>query len=152
MNLILGTLQTDSLLARKSGEKLKAVLLTTVISEITTIGKNEGRETTDDDSLKVINKFLKGINETIKFLSDAPNQEDHVEALNTVNTERSILMSYLPTQLSEDDLISIINDLVDELPDRNPRQIGVIVKQLKEKCGGQYNNAIASQLIKSALA
>jgi uncharacterized protein YqeY len=152
MNAILGVMKTDSLLARKSGEKLKAVLLSTVMSEISVIGKNEGRETTDEDSLKVVNKFLKGINETIKFLTAAPNQEDHVEALNVVNTERNILMSYLPKQMSEDELISVIHDLVNELPDRNPKQMGVVIKQLKGMYDGQYNNSVASQLIKTALA
>lgn len=146
---LLEQIKADSLSARKTGQKLAATLLTTLYSEAANVGKNKGnRQTTDEEVVAVVKKFIKGVDETITYLNKG---DDNIDALNTAIAEKAILVKYTPTQLDEQALSNVISLLVDTLPDRSPKQMGTVMKMLKEKHEGQYDGKLASSLIKAAL-
>lgn len=71
------------------------------------IGMNDGnRETTDAEVIATIIKFIKGIDETIKL---QPSEK--------LEAEKILLSSYLPKQLSEDELNKIISEKIQSLED-----------------------------------
>lgn len=70
----------------------------------------------------------------------------------TACAEREILEQYRPAQLNEQQLQHILHDMVQALQERTPKQMGVIMKRLKETYEGQYDGALASKLIKELLA
>jgi uncharacterized protein YqeY len=41
---------------------------------------------------------------------------------------------------------------VGALADKSPKQMGVVMASLKARAGGQYDGAMASRLVKAALA
>ncbi len=140
-------IKTDSLNARKAKDGLKATLLTTLYSEVVNVGKNNGnRDTTDAEAVAVVKKFLKGVDETLTALQGSTDPRR-----DTAQAEKLVLESYLPTQLSEAELKVAIADLIDALPEKNPKQMGVLMKQMKERYEGQYDGQLASKLIKEAL-
>jgi regulator of sirC expression with transglutaminase-like and TPR domain len=57
----------DALAARKSGNRLKATLLTTVISESTRFAKDELREVQDNDIARAIKYFVKNLNKSLEI-------------------------------------------------------------------------------------
>ena len=58
-------IKSASLVARKARETKKAESLITLYSEASMIGKNDGnRESTDAETIAVIKKFIKNIDET----------------------------------------------------------------------------------------
>lgn len=144
---LLQKIQAASLEARKNRETEKATLLVTLFSEAAIIGKNDGnRESTDDEVVKTIKKFLKNNHDTIDTLirhgHDATRFED----------ETTILEGFLPKQLSEAELSTLITTFVALLPERNIKQMGAIMKQLNAGYAGLFDGALASKLIKTALA
>lgn len=142
------TIKSDSLTARKAKDSLKATLLTTLYSEVANVGKNNGnRDTTDAEAVAVVKKFLKGVDETVKALMDS-SPERFAIAL----AEQTILEQYLPKQLSEDEIRSIVVSLVNALPERSAKQMGAVMKEMKALYEGQYDGQVASRLIKEALA
>lgn len=146
-------IKTDSLEARKAKDGLRATLLTTLYSEVVNVGKNNGnRDTTDAEAVAVVKKFLKGVDETITHLGKNEMTEATAKAMMVARDERIILDGYMPKQLSEAELKVAIADLIDALPEKNPKQMGVLMKQLKERYEGQYDGQLASKLIKEALA
>lgn len=148
--MILEKIKNASLAARKAKEALAATLLTTLYSEAVNVGKNNGnRDTTDAEAVAVVKKFLKGVDETISYLEKTGG--DNATALTTARSEKEILECYLPSQLSELELQKIVGTLATDLPDRGPKQMGVLMKQLKEKYEGQYDGALASKVIKAVL-
>jgi len=143
---MLTQLKKDHLESRKQRNTLKSNLLGTVIAEAVMIGKNDGnRETTESEILAVIKKFLKGINESIESLKKQGRDTSEIEK------EKVILESYMPSQLSEEKLTIIINELVDALPEKNMKQMGKVMGEIKKKYDGQFDGKLASSLVKSAL-
>ena len=132
--------------AKLERDTLKGNLLSTLIAEAVMVGKNDGnRETTEAETLNVIKKFLKNVNENIKLLDEIG--KDKSDALR----EKEILETLLPKQLSEEELYAKIVEIVATLPDKSPRQMGVVMAALKKDFDGQYDGKAASSLVKKAL-
>lgn len=127
-------------------DSLKSNLLSTLIAEAVMVGKNDGnRETTDGETLNVIKKFLKNINENIKILDEL--QKDKSAALR----EKEILESLLPSQLNAEQLEEVVDKIVAMFPERSPKMMGTVMAELKKKHDGQFDGKMASDLVKKCL-
>lgn len=148
---MLDQIKADSLAARKTGDKVAAVLLTTVYAEAANIGKNDGnRATTDAEVVAVVKKFIKGMTETADYLAKA-GADANGESMQLVATEKAIMMRYMPKQLGDDELTAIISKVIETLPDRSPKGMGAVMQYLKANHGGQYDSAAASRICKAIL-
>ena len=139
---LLQQLKTDQLTARKQREKIKATLLTTLISECVSIGKNDGnRETTDKEVIQVIKKFVKNIDETLSHCSD-----------DDLLIECDILNSYLPSQLTEEEITQLVTTFLEQnIPNPTPKDMGRVMKFLNTNYFGQFDGKTVSQLVKNIL-
>jgi len=138
-------IKRDALQARKIKDP-KARILVTLIGEASMIGKNDGnRDTTDDEVLKVIQKFVKNCDENI--IQRKKNNED----LEDFKFELEVLSEYLPKQLAEHDLrMKIVNYVV--LNDLSSmRDMGKVMQMLQKLLPGQYEGKMASRLVKEEL-
>ena len=107
------------------------------------VGKNAGnRETTDDEALAMVRKFLKNATETLQRLDDAGRPTD------VAKEEILILNSYLPKQLSAAQLLDAVRGMKDVDPALN---VGTAMKLLKERYNGLYDGKIASEVVKTVL-
>jgi uncharacterized protein len=146
MMSILQQIRADKLAARKSGDSLRSGLLITLDSEASKVGKDkENRESSDEEVVLVIRKFLKGLEETSEALKKAGRPTEQQDS------EKAILMSYLPKQLTTEELAAVIATLVGQLPEKKPDQLGKIMASLKAQYTGLYDGKSASELIKKAL-
>ncbi|MDH5717253.1 MAG: GatB/YqeY domain-containing protein [Spirochaetia bacterium] len=144
---MLEKLRKDSLQARKDKNTVKANLLTTLLSEALMIGKNDGnREPTEEEITAVIKKFLKSLNEAIESLEKSGRD------VTKEKQEKEILESFLPRQLSEEELDKIIQELAAALPEKSPKFMGQVMSNLKEKYPNQFDGKLASQLVKKHLS
>ena len=119
--------------ARKAGSA-EASLLTTLLGEAAMVGKNAGRETTDQEVIAVVKKFIKNIDETVSALSS--RGQDAASFL----AERSVLERFLPLQLTELALVNIA---------QNHKSMPEFMKFLKENHAGQYDGKLASIVAKN---
>jgi len=134
---IIEKIKSDSLEARKNKDALSSNLLVTLYSEIVKVGKDSGnRETTDDESIVVIKKFVKNLEETKEILTN----KESPEYLKIVK-ELEILNQYLPIQLSDKE----ISNIIDKLPNKN---IGEVMKYFKNNHFGKYDAKIVTNLLK----
>lgn len=136
MNL-LGTIKADQLIARKTKTTLSADLLTTLYAEAAKVGKDKGnRESTDDEVVATIQKFLKN------------NKESQVvvkgEALETLKAEAAVLEHYLPKQLSEEDVRSELA----QLKTLGVTSIKDVMAHFKASFAGRYDGGLVSKLAK----
>jgi uncharacterized protein YqeY len=141
-------IKSDQLTARKAKDGLKATLLTTLIGELTAVGKNDGnREVTDTDVVKLVKKFLDGVNETIKLMPDATNVDGSADRYVNLLKEQSYLAPYLPQQMDEAALTIAVKALILE---QGPN-MGKIMAGLKTLYAGKYDGAMASKIVKILL-
>jgi uncharacterized protein YqeY len=152
---LLDALKADQLAARKSNDRLKADLLTTLIGEATQITTEEFKrgvtEITDEKVAATVAKFLKNTKLTLENLAserarlieaggDASKVDQRIKA---AETELAILSSYGPKQMTDSELRQVIDDFRAANPDAN---VGTIMAHLKTNFGGQYDGKAASAL------
>ena len=138
---LLDEMRKDALEARKSRSG-SAALLSTLLGEIDTRRKSLSppRDLTEDECVAVVKKFLKGVEETLKF---ATTDVSRARAL----AEKERLASYLPKQMSVDQIRKFAAEQVAQ-----GLQVGEIMKSLKEQRGGQYDGFLASTTVRSMIS
>lgn len=120
--------------ARKAGAP-EALLYTTLLGEAGAIGKNAGnRETTDQEVVAVVKKFIKNLDETINALTARGQPAGEYEF------EREVLEQFLPMQLSE----TALRELA-----ACQKDMPSFMKHLKENFAGKYDGKLASTVAKS---
>lgn len=144
--MLLETIRTQSLEARRAKESVRATLLVTLYAEAARVGKDDGnRGTTDAEVQDVVRKFLKGVRESLDVLKDE-------QARTLALTEKAILEEFLPRNVAGAELRSVIEGIVSGLPERSPKAMGAVMKALREQLAGAYDGNEASTLVKQVLA
>lgn len=149
---ILYVIKEDNINSRKLRDSVKSSLLSTLYSEALNVGKNDGnRETTDKETLAVIKKFLDGVLFTIETLQF--NSDDKILV---AIREKDILSTYIekfqPKQLTTEELTDIISGIAATLTDKSPKQMGFVMKKLKDSYDGMYQGNEASKIVKEILS
>jgi uncharacterized protein YqeY len=136
-----------SLEARKSHDKLRTNLLTSVLGDVQLMAKNDGnREARDADAVLTMKKYLKNIEEVISlYKADQDVLKPYIE-------EKKVLEELLPKQLNDSELTVIISELKNELNISSQKDMGKMMKVLKERHGGLYDGARASVIVKTLLS
>ena len=138
------TINSDFMEAYKSKNMEKKNFLGVLKGALQT---QEGKqiESTDENVLKVIKSFEKGINETIegkiKLQLDIEEQK----------LELSYLQPYLPTLMGEDEIRLIVKEIVSR-EDINKNQGFLMGLFNKEQKGKAFDNKTVSKIINEELA
>lgn len=133
--------------AKLEKDLLKSNLLSTLVAEAVMVGKNDGnRETTEAETLNIIKKFLKNVNENIKMLDELGKDK------NDVLKEKEILESLLPKQLSPENLEKVVDEIVAKLSEKSPKMMGTVMAELKKTHDGQFDGKMASEIVKKCLS
>jgi len=132
----------DYIEAFKAKNTVAKNLLSVIKGEIQTIEKNTGTENlSDEDVTKILNKTVKSLKETIKSLAPIDgNGEGIVQAV----AELAIVESYLPTQLSVEEIQSKIDALVAS----GVKNIGMIMKEFNSL---PVDKKVVSELVKKTI-
>jgi uncharacterized protein YqeY len=104
----------DFINAFKQKDALRKSLLSTVKGEVQTLEKNLGVDTlSDDEVIKILNKFAKSLKENVSLGDD------------TAKKELDIIQNYLPKEMSDDE----IENKVSEIISSGVSNIGMIMKE-----------------------
>jgi len=149
MNLI-AKIKSDRIAAKKNGEQEKAEILTTLLSEVERMEKADR----DDDKkvIAVVKKYLKGLEDMISSLALNPMESvDDRMKFNEIAFEQETVMVYLPEQLEGEALTAAVEEAIKESGAESPRDMGKVMKLLKEKYEGNYDGREASEVVKKVL-
>ena len=142
--MILEKIKKQQLQARKEKSPIVGAL-TALISEAAIVGKNNGnRETTDEEAVKVIKKFIKGINETIDLIKDP-------EKLKLLKMELEIYNSFLPQIMNELETRAAVEKIINALPEKSPKAMGQVMGTISKEYGTLIDRGLASQIVKEML-
>lgn len=104
-------------------------------------------EMPEDEYLGVIKKLVKQRKESIDQFQQAGRQ-DLVDA---ETKELKLLEQYMPAQLSREQIEKIVTEAVAETGAKTVKEMGLVMKAAQAKAGGQADNKIMSEIIKSKL-
>ena len=105
-------------------------------------------ELTDNDVIGLVQKLSKQRQES----ADIYNEAGRVELAEKEVKEKEVLDAYLPKMLSENELSVIIDKIVTENEFSTMKNMGAVMKILKETYQNQYDGKLASTLIRTKLA
>ncbi|MGL4439340.1 MAG: GatB/YqeY domain-containing protein [Bosea sp. (in: a-proteobacteria)] len=138
--------------AMKGGDKAKVAavrLIQAALKDKDIESRGAGRgQSTDDEILAVMQKMIKQRQESAAIF--AANARP--ELAETENGEIAVISSFLPSQLSEDEVKAAVFAAVNEAGATSMKDMGKVVAVLKGKYAGQMDFAKASGLVKVALS
>jgi len=146
--MIYSKIKKERMSARIEKDLVKSNLLTTLLSDIEVVAKNDGqRVVTDQDCIAKIKVFIKGNVEFGTKLLDLGREVSDV-----LKTEKVILESFLPQQMSEFDIACEIEIFLEGLNEpRSMKLMGKAMSHLKSNFNGLYDGKLASKLVRDAL-
>ena len=77
------------------------------------------------------------------------NRQDLAESL---EKEIELLNTYLPKELSEDEINKIIDEVIKEINPDGMKGMGLVIKAVKEKCGVSADMTYVSKTVKEKLS
>ncbi|MEV5241474.1 GatB/YqeY domain-containing protein [Streptomyces cinnamoneus] len=153
MTTLKSRLHDDLTTAIKARDELRSSTLRLTLSAIAyeeTAGKS-ARELSDDEVLKVITREAKKRREA----ADAFDKGGRAESAERERAEGEILADYLPKQLSDDELATIVADAVAEAKAggaEGPRAMGAVMKIVNPKVAGRAEGGRVAAEVKRLLA
>jgi len=134
--------------AMKTSDKLRL----STIRMIRTAVKNkeiEQRQKLDDDSIvRVIQGMVRKGEESIEQFKLG----GRVDLVEKETKEIEILKSYLPKPLSQEEILKIIDQTIEETKASSLKDLGKVMKSVMPKLGGRAEGAIINQLVKERLS
>lgn len=124
----------DLLTARKNRDTRRSGYLSTLLGDLEAIGKNSLLEITDAEVIAVLKKYIKNTEITQEALLASAQDVDDKLTYNL--SEQLIYQSYLPKQLTEDELRTIIGKYT------HPTTVGLVMGELKKNYAGLYDGAM----------
>ena len=149
---LLQTIKDAQLVARKARKSVEVNALTTLIGEALAKGKENGnREPIDAEVIETLRKFLKNAHEMNRIAGDYRDSD----ACDKAWVEIQLYESFLPKQLTETELkVAIAHIIIDRTiaHGQEKPKMGLVMQDLKTLHAGNYDGALASRLVKEALA
>ncbi len=108
---------------------------------------NPREELTDDDVVAVISKQIKMRNDSIKEFESA-GRDDLAEQN---RREIEILNTYMPKQLTTEELTEIIDKVFNEVKPTSQKDMGLIMKNISPLVKGKADMSLVNKLVKERL-
>ena len=108
---------------------------------------NKKRDLNDDEVIAIIAKQIKMRKDSIEEFKKA-SRDDLVEK---TQKEVDILVTYMPEQLNEDEIIKVIDEVFEIVKPSSMKDLGMIMKEISPKVKGKADMSEVNRLIKEKL-
>ena len=140
-------LQNDLAIAMKARNDTQKWVIRLLKSTIELAEVNKGQPLTEDEFLGVVQKEIKTRNESLADAEKA-NRQDLIDA---TLAEIAILKTYLPAQLSPEELLELVRQTIKDVNATSSKDMGTVMKVLLPKLQGMATNSEASRIVKEEL-
>jgi uncharacterized protein len=141
-------LTEDMKSALKAGEKDRLKVVRLLLADIKRVEIDSRQELDDVGILTVIEKAIKQRRDSIKQFTDGGR--DDLSAIEQAELE--VIQTYLPEQLSDDELASLIDEVIAATGAENIRDMGKVMGMIKSKAAGKADMGSVGALVKARLA
>ena len=140
-------LKQDMIDAMKSKDKERLTVIRLVKAAMDLEHIDRKREINDDLLIDVVNKQIKMRRDSIVEFEKG-NRQDLVDK---TQSEIDMLMIYLPEQLSEAEVVKIIEEIFEEVKPSSQKDMGKVMKEATVKLKGKADMKMVSEIIKNKL-
>jgi len=133
--------------AMRAKEKFRLGVIRMVLAEIKRVEVDERIDVDDARCLAIIDKMSKQRRDAANQFVDGGRQD----LADTELAEVEILKEFLPAQLSDDEIMSLIDQAISDTGASGPQGMGQVMGQLKPKVQGRADMQVVSKLVKDRL-
>ena len=136
--MLINQLEKDNIEALKNKDKVARAVLSVVINKYRVSAielKAQGKEATDADLVKIINKVVKELDEEKAGYEKLGRSED----AQGIENQKAIITKYLPKLMSEAEIRQIISSLED-------KSMPSVMKHFKANYDGKVDMSLVSKI------
>jgi uncharacterized protein YqeY len=134
--------------AMKSGDKIKLETLRSIRAAIIEFEKSgSAKELNEEEELKIINSLVKKRKESIEIFEKA-NRLDLAEK---EKQELEILKSFLPEQLSEEEISRKLDEIISQVGAKDPKDFGKVMGLAMKEFKGRADGKLVQTILKTKL-
>ena len=147
-DLLKPLIKEASVRSLKEGNKEITMVLRLILAEFQKEEISQGSDLNNNDEISLLQKMIKQRNDSIKQYNDAGRNE----LAEKEQKEIEIIQDFLPEQINEEDLIKLAKETISDLSANSMKDMGNVMKVLKDKTSGQADPATISKIVKGLLS
>jgi uncharacterized protein len=140
-------LQRETREALKAGEKVRLGALRMLSAAVKNREVELGHELSDDELVEVASREVKRRKEAAEAFQKAGRQE----LADKEHEEQAVLESYLPVQLSEEEVVALIEEAVAAMGASGPGDLGKVMGHVMGKAKGRVDGGTVNRLVRERL-
>lgn len=138
--MLYDTLKKENMEALKNKDQIKRGILPVLLNKIMLESielKAKGEELKDSDVERIISKTIKELDDEAELFKKASREEKYNELV----AQKEYIKSFLPKQMTLNEIISVINSL-------NDKSIGSVMKHFKANYAGKCDMKLVNEALK----
>lgn len=143
---LIDKINSDLISAMKAKDSLKANTLRS-LKTVLMLEANQHALSEDEEMKRVISAAKKRKDAIEMYLN-----ADKAELAEKEKAELKIIESYLPAQLSEDDVRAYAKEIIDRNSYSDPKDFGLVMRELMPKVKGKADGKLVQDIVKSLLS
>ena len=141
-------LEKDLHSAIKEKDEVRKSVLRMALTSIKLAEVESGKELDDLVIFSILQKEIKTREETIAEAEKA----NRPEMIAPINAEIAVLIEYLPKELSDVELITLIKKKVEDLNAKTMKEMGLVMKSAIQETQGKASNDRISKVVRDILS
>ncbi len=136
-------LRSDLTSARKDRDKLRTLVLSTLLADVHNREIELGAELSDDQTIQVLSRGIKQRKDAASQMRAAGRDE----LANGEEAQLTVLSEYLPEGMSEDEVRVLVRAAIEDGVD----QMGMLMGRVRPKIRGRYEGKEANRIVREEL-
>lgn len=145
---ILNQLNEDMKAAMRAKEKEKLTTIRMIKSSIQNEEINLGRPLDSDEEIAILSREKKQRQESLSEFEKA----DRADLVEKLEKELEVVNAYLPEQLSDDEVRTIVAETIAEVGAESMQDMGKVMGAIMPKVAGRADGGQINQLVREALS
>ena len=137
----------DMYTAMKSGDKVRTTILRTLLSHLKEKEIEKKDSLNEDEYFKIIKRLVNQHKES----ADAFTRAGRAELAEKEILELNILIEFLPKMMSEDQTISLVKKVIEQISANNLSDMGKVMSVIMQKSNGKVDGSLVNRLVKELL-
>ena len=136
-------LRSDLTSARKDRDKLRTLVLSTLLADVHNREIELGAELSDDQTIKVLSRGIKQRKDAASQMRAAGRDE----LASGEEAQLTVLSEYLPEGMSEDEVRALVRAAIEDGVD----QMGMLMGRVMPQIRGRYDGKEANRIVREEL-
>lgn len=141
-------LNTDLKQSLKQGDKVRSSTIRLVKAAIHNAEIAKGRSLGENEIIEVLSRQVKQHQESLAEFEKASRED----LISKEKTELSIILEYMPQQLSREEVIAAARQAIQEVEAQGPRDKGRVMGKLMPRLKGKAEGGLVSEVVDELLA